>query len=291
MANLRGSSFDKQLQNVFYRLEAFRKGRHFTDDNLTHSLALAKKREMYAKDFKEYLEQKGITKGKINQYMSQDTIKDFLEQRTIELSPKSSLDYTTGFNSMLKGLEQANITIPANPSENDFLKNFREKFKAEKKELEIEKGRYIQNLDQKLSNLRAKSYESYVVAKLQSQTGLRVNEAREVVKNFEKYYNEQNSTLNGVIGKGNHMYQPKEISNQLAIEIQKIESVPTYDTYRANLKAVGIDKSHNFRVTYAKNSFENKLKQGVKKKEALRQVSKEINHHRESMTEYYLNRV
>jgi hypothetical protein len=291
MANLRGGTFDKQLTNVFYRLEAFKKGRHFSNDNLTHSLALAKKREMYARDFKEYLEQKGITEGKINKMLTEENVKEFIEQRTMNLSPKSSLDYTTGFNSMLKGLEQANITIPSNPTENDFLKNYREKFKEEKKELQFEKGRYIQNLDQKLSNLRAKNYESYVVAKLQSKTGLRVREAMEVVKNFEKYYNEQNSTLNGVIGKGNHEYQAKEISNQLALEIQKIEKNISYATYNQDLKAVGIDKSHNFRVTYAKNSFENKLKQGVEKKEALKQVSKEINHHRPSMTQYYLRRV
>jgi hypothetical protein len=41
---------------------------------------------------------------------------------------------------------------------------------------------------------------------LQAETGLRVAEALEVTKNFEKYYNQENSTLNGVIGKGNHEY-------------------------------------------------------------------------------------
>jgi hypothetical protein len=246
---------------------------------------------MYARDFKEYLEQKGIKEGKINQMLTKENVKKFIEQRTINLSPKSSLDYTTGFNSMLKGLEQANITIPANPTKNDFLKDFREKFKAEKKELQFEKGRYIQNLDQKLENLRAKNYESYVVAKLQSQTGLRVREAMEVTKNFEKYYNQENSTLNGVIGKGNHEYQAKEISNNLALEIQKIEKNISYATYNQDLKAVGIDKSHNFRVTYAKDLLEHKLEQGISYKEALREVSEEINHHRPEMTEYYLARV
>jgi hypothetical protein len=91
------------------------------------------------RDFKEYLEQKGITEGKINTYMTEQTIRDFLEQRVEHLSPISALDYTTGFNSLLKGLEQANITIPANPSRNDFLKDFRETFRSELKELEIER--------------------------------------------------------------------------------------------------------------------------------------------------------
>ena len=290
MANLRGGTFEKQIKDAFHRTLALGEGRHMKEDNFTHSLALAQKREMYLRDFKEYLEQKGITEGKLNTYMTEQTIRDFLEQRTEHLSPKSALDYTTGFNSLLKGLEQANITIPANPSRNDFLKDFRETFRSELKEIEIEKGRYIQNLDQKLAELREIRYESYVVAKIQSETGLRVNEALEVAKNFSNYYNPQNSTLEGVIGKGNHIYAPKEISYQLTQEIQKLENIPHYNTYRNDLQAVGINRSHDFRVTYAKDLLESKLEQGIEYKEALKEVSQEINHHRPEMTEYYLAR-
>jgi hypothetical protein len=290
MANLRGGTFEKQIKDAFHRTLAFKESRHMQQDNFTHSVALAQKREMYLRDFKEYLEQKGITEGKLNTYMTEQTIRDFLEQRTEHLSPKSALDYTTGFNSLLKGLEQANITIPANPSHNDFLKDFRETFRSELKTLEIESGRYIQNLNQKLVELREIRYESYVIAKLQSETGLRVNEALEVAKNFPNYYNPQNSTLEGVIGKGNHEYAPKTISYQLAQEIQKLEKIPHYNTYRNDLQAVGINRSHDFRVTYAKDLLENKLEQGIEYKEALKEVSQEINHHRPEMTEYYLAR-
>ena len=291
MANLRGGTFEKQIKDAFHRTLALGEGRHMKEDNFTHSLALAQKREMYLRDFKEYLEQKGITEGKLNTYMTEQTIRDFLEQRTEHLSPKSALDYTTGFNSLLKGLEQANITIPANPSRNDFLKDFRETFRSELKELEIESGRYIQNLDQKLEELKEIRFESYVIAKIQSETGLRVNEALEVAKNFPNYYNEQNSSLEGVIGKGNHEYAPKEISYQLAQEIQKLENIPHYNTYRNDLQEVGIDRSHDFRVTYAKDLLESKLEQGISYKEALKEVSQEINHHRPEMTEYYLAKI
>jgi len=195
MANLRGGTFQKQIRDAFYRTLAFKESRHMKEDNLTHSLAVADKRQMYLNDFKEYLEQKEIIEGKINQYMTEQNIKDFIEQRIMELSPKSALDYTTGFNSLLKGLEQANVTIPANPSENDFLKDFREVFKEEMKELEVESGRYIDNLEQKLEELKEIRYESYTIAKLQAETGLRVSEAMEMVKNFEKYYNPENNTF------------------------------------------------------------------------------------------------
>ncbi len=290
MANLRGGTFEKQIKDAFFRTLALGESRHMKEDNLTHSLALADKRQMYLNDFKQYLEQNGITEGKINQYMTEETIRDFIEQRTMELSPKSALDYTTGFNSLLKGLEQANITIPANPSENDFLKDFREVFREEMKELEVESGRYIENLDQKLEELKEIRYESYVIAKLQSETGLRVNEAMEVAKNFSKYYNEESGKLEGVIGKGNHEYAPKEISYQLAQEIQKMENIPHYNTYNKDLKEVGINRSHDFRVTYAKDLLQHKLEQGKEYKVALKEVSQEINHHRPEMTEYYLAR-
>ena len=290
MANLRGGSFDKQIKDAFHRLVAFGESRHMREDNLTHSLALAEKRAMYLKDFKEYLEQKGITEGKLNAYMTQERIREFIEQRTLDLNPKTALDYTAGFNSLLKGLEQANVTIPANPTQTDFLKDFRDSFRSELKELEIERGRYIQNLGQKLQELKEIRYESYVVAKLQAQTGLRVSEALEVAKNFDRYYNPQKATIENVIGKGNHVYAPKAIDHHLAKEIQKMATIPHYNTYRQDIRQVGIERSHDFRVTYAKNLLERKLEEGRSYKEALKEVSKEINHHRPSMTEYYLMR-
>jgi len=290
MANLRGGNFDKQIKDAFYRTLKLGEGRHLKEDNFTHSLALSEKRSMYLKDFKEFLQEKGIQEGKLNKLMTQQNIKSFLEARVSDLSPKSSLDYTTGFNSLLKALEQANITIPAEPSKNDFLKDFREQFRSEMKLMKYETNRYINNMQEKLEQLREIRYESAVIARLQYETGLRVSEAQEVVKNFDKYFDKENSTINGVIGKGNHMYQPKEISPQLAKEIQKVEKIPSKSTYARDLKSVEIDRSHNFRVTFTKNSLVSKLEQGKKYKESLKEVSKEINHHRSNMTEYYLNR-
>ena len=111
MANLRGGTFEKQIKDAFHRTLALGEGRHMKEDNFTHSLALAQKREMYLRDFKEYLKQKGITEGKLNTYMTEQTIRDFLEQRTEHLNPKSALDYTTGFNSLLKGLNALFVVL------------------------------------------------------------------------------------------------------------------------------------------------------------------------------------
>ena len=290
MANLKGGSFDKQVKDAFFKVLRLGTGRHLKEDNYTHSLAVADKRKMYLKDFSNFLKQKGICTGKINQHMTEENVKDFLEKRTIDLHPKSALDFTTGFNSLLKGLQQAKINIPSDPINRDFLKDYREIFRSEMKQIEVINNRYIQDTDEKLDKLRDIRFESYVIGKLQLTTGLRVNEAREVVQNFNKYYNPQSSELVGIIGKGNHIYEPKEIDPKLALEIQKMGHIPNYNTYRQDLKEVGIPKSHDFRVTYSKNLLQDKLEQGVSYKQALRKVSREINHHRPEMTEYYLKR-
>ena len=290
-ANLQGGSFQKQVDNAFYRILALGEGRHMKiGDNKTHSIQLAKKRQMYLQDFKKFVEKNGITEGKLNKYMSEEIVKDFLTERTDNLSAKSALDYCTGFNSLLKALEQTKVYIPSTPTNKDFLKSFREELRAEMKEMQIETGRYIQGIEEKLNELREINYESYVVARIQENTGLRVAEALEVAKNFEKYYNKENQTLNGVIGKGNHEYAPKTIDYQLTQEIQKVENIPTYSVYREDLKEIGINRSHDIRLSYAKNLFQQKLEQGVSYQEALKQVSKELNHHRPEMTTYYLNR-
>ena len=96
--------------------------------------------------------------------------------------------------------------------------------------------------------------------------------------------------LDGIVGKGNHQYAPKLINYQLAQEIQKMENIPHYNTYNKDLKEVGVNRSHDFRVTYAKDLLQQKLEEGKEYKEALKEVSEEINHHRPEMTEYYLNR-
>ena len=290
-ANLKGGTFEKQITNAFYRTLALGESRHMKlNDNKTHSLELAKKRQMYLNDFKKFLEEKGVNKGKINQYMSEEVVKNFIEERTENLSAKTALDYTAGFNSLMKAIQQTQVYVPANPSENDFLKPLREEFRSEMRELEVQTGRYIQDLPQRLEELKQISYESYVVARIQETTGLRVAEALEVAKNFENYYNQNNNTLENVIGKGNHMYEPKAINYQLALEVQKMENVPTYSAYREDLSQVGIARSHDIRLSYAKDLFQQKLEQGVSYQDALVEVSKELNHHRSQMTLYYLNR-
>jgi hypothetical protein len=288
MANLRGGNFEKQVKDAFHRLQAFNQSRYMQSDNLTHSLALASKRETYLQDFQNFLKDKGIQQGKLNTYMTSEMVKDFLSLRTSDLSAKSSLDYVTGFNSMLKGLEQQIITIPANPSKNDFLQDMRQELKTELKNQDFTKNRAVDNLSSKLEALEAKDFNVSVIAQVQSELGLRVSEAFELVSNPDKYIKDE--AIQHLIGKGNHEYNLKPIQEQLVLKIQKIDNLPTYANYLQALKEVGISKSHDLRISYAKSLYKQKIVEGLNHKEAMKVTSQELNHHRAEITQYYLAR-
>ena len=289
MGNLRGSTFQKQIKNALYRLDARGSKRYGTNSRLTHSNALYQKREMYLRDFANYLSSKGIDQGKLNNYFKEEYISDFLNNRLSELSPKSALDYTTGFNSMLTGLEQTKVTI--DKSVHNTLREYTQDYRTEFNQVkgDYETGRAIQDTNYFLNNLEQIRESSSVIAELQLETGLRVNEALEVARNFDNYYNQENNTLEGIIGKGGQEYPIKEISPELAYKLQNLNETPSYSTYYNDLKELD-HKPHDLRITYAQETYNQLKEQGYSHKEALKLTSQELNHHRESITLYYLAR-
>ena len=288
MANLKGSSFDKQIRNALIRLDARGTKRYGTNSRLTHSNSLYQKREMYLKDFAKYLSNKGI-EGKMNSYFEEKHLNEFLNERLSELSPKSGLDYSSGFSSMLQGLEQKNVSIDR--SAFNTLKEFTSDYRREFNEIKgsFESGRAIGDTKTFLTNLAEIRESSSVIAELQLETGLRISEAMEVVKNFNDYYQPLNSEIMGVIGKGGQEYLPKNITPELAEKLNNLEKIPSYSSYYKDLKELG-EKPHNFRISFAKNFFEEIREKGYSYQEALKKVSEELNHHREAITLYYLAR-
>ena len=288
MGNLKGGSFDKQIRNALIRLDARGQGRYKTDSRKTHSNALAKKREMYLKDFARFAESRGL-EGKLNNLMTQENLTEFLNNRLQDLSPKSALDYTTGFNSMLRGLEQTRVNINKDAYNilREYTSDYRAEFNATKNDYEV--GRAIENTQAFLNNLQEIREGSAVVAQLQLETGLRSSEALEVAKNFSSYYNEQNNTIEGIIGKGGQEYPAKEISPELTHKLQNLQETPSYSTYYRDVQSIE-HKTLDLRKTYTKELYNSLKEQGYSHKEALKEVSREINHHRESITLYYLAR-
>jgi len=288
MGNLKGSTFEKQIKNALIRLDARGTKRFGTDSRLTHSNALYRKREMYLRDFAKFAERKGL-EGKLNKLITQENIIEFMNERLSELSPKAALDYTNGFNSMLSGLEQTKVSIDKNVHNvlKEYTSDYRAEFNTTKGEFET--GRAITDTQGFLGNLSEIRESSSVIAELQLQTGLRVSEALEVAKNFNDYYNPQNGTLEGIVGKGGQEYPVKEISPELAYKLQNISQVPSYASYYADIKELN-HKPHDLRITYAQETYNKFKEEGYSNREALQITSKELNHHREAITLYYLAR-
>ena len=285
MANLKGGSYDKQIRDGFMRLVAFGKSRHGDKDSLTHSDGLATKREQYFRDYKKFAEENNFTQ-KLNLTMTDENITNFLNQRTQNLATSSSENYTRGFSSMLEGLKSKNITIPVSK---DIFDSKVKEIKANATN-QIITGRAIQKPTQIISSLYEKRFESGVLAQIQNDLGVRIAESYKIASDIDRYYNPDNGKIENLIGKGNHIYSPKSISDALVAKIRAITTLPSQNTYRNDLKEYGV-KSHDFRYTYVAKEFSEKINNGVEYKKALTEVSQEINHKRSSMTLRYLARV
>ena len=285
MANLKGGSFEKQIKDAFHRLEAFGVGRVDKNDNLTHSDKLAEKREMYLKDISDYFTSQNLN-DKLNTLLTKDNLDKFFNQRLEDLSTKTQENYLRGFSSMLKGLEQQNINIPVHLEDKDF---FDDKVKGIKDQAEtIIENRYIDDVKDVIKNLYEDRTISGLIAQTQYELSIRQAEAFELLKNPNKYI--ENGRVENLIGKGNHSYDSKEISFELEQKLlNNQKQLISKSTYYEDLKKYNIS-SHDFRFTSARDKFEEKINSGISEKEAKLQISSELNHKREEITDYYLNR-
>ena len=285
MANLKGGNFQKQIKDAFHRLEAFGIGRVGKTDNLTHSDKLGKKRLMYLKDIANYFTSQNLT-DKLNTLMTKDNLDKFFNQRLENLSIKTQENYLRGFSSMLKGLEQQNIYIPLHYEDKNF---FDDRVKTIKDQYEtIIENRYVDNVENVISNLYKDRYISGLIAECQYELSIRQAEAFELVSNPLKYI--QNGYIENLVGKGNHIYEPKEISFELEQKLlNNQEELISKTTYYNDLQKYDIS-SHDFRFTSARDKFEEKINSGISEKEAKLQISEILNHKREEITDYYLKR-
>ena len=284
MANLKGGTYEKQLKDAFHRLEAFGKGRHGNNDHLTHSDGLASKREMYLNDYKEFAEQNGFT-NKLNETMNNENISIFLNQRLEGLKHSTQNNYIRGLNSMLKGLQESNIAIPCESAVLDSkVEAIRTMATADTRT-----GLAIANLSHKVEQLYEKRFETGVLSEVMENLGIRISESYELVKNIDTYYNSFNGTIENLVGKGNHIYIEKTISSELFERIKACDALPSQNTLRNDLKEVGINNPHLIKFTFAKNEFEKRINEGMEYHQALREVSQELNHSRESMSLFYLS--
>lgn len=285
MANLKGGNFEKQIKDAFHRLESFGVSRVGKNDNLTHSDKLAEKRNMYLSDISKFFQSKNL-EGKLNTHLTKDNLDKFFNERFETLSIKTQENYIRGISSMLKGLSDQNIHIPLHYEDKDFFDN-RVSILKDQSEIIIE-NRYIDNVENIISNLYEDRAISGLIAQCQYDLSIRQEEAFELVSNPLKYI--QNGYVENLIGKGNHIYEPKEIFFELEQKLlNNTDELISKTTYYNDLQKYDIS-SHDFRFTSARDKYEEKINSGISEKEAKLQISEMLNHKREEITNYYLAR-
>lgn len=286
MPNLRGGSFQKQAKDCFHRLQAFGKSRAGKDDHLTHSDKLAEKREMYIRDFVGYLERNEI-EGKLNVLMNQENLNGFFSARLEGLASKTQEDMLRGYSSLLQGLHEQNIFVPIQIENSTYFDDYVSQIKQDKPD-EIIENRYIENVDMMINVLYEDRYISGLIADTQYSLGIRQAEAFELILSPEKYIDD--GIISNLIGKGNHTYGPKEIPFELEQKILNYEGeMIDKSTYYRDLHKYDLS-SHDFRFTYARDSYEEKIASGISEDQAKLEVSFSLNHKRLSISEYYLAR-
>jgi integrase len=189
---------------------------------------------------------------------------------------------------MIEGLKNRNITIEV--SKDYFAKKVQEL--RDQGEIRVVKtNQAIKDIDNTLNQIYDARYETGVYAEVMYELGIRSSEAIELIKHPEKYiitlhnrYEVQN-----LIGKGNHTYEAKKISVKLINKIESIVKLPSKSTLSRDLKKLDINP-HQFRYSFAKNETDHLYKSGLTHKNVLRKVSKDLNHKRGEMTNYYIKR-
>ncbi len=284
MANLRGGTWDKQIRNALMRMEKFGVSRHNTESTGAHSLAVFEKRKMYLNDFKKFAENNNLS-GKLNTLMTQENISNFLNSRLENLSANTSESLLRGFGAMVNDLRNNNIDISLD-------KNiFNEKVLEIKNNahIEVRLNRAVDNPNRIINNLYEKHYASGVISDAQLELGLRLSEAIELTRNLDKYLDRDIDTVSSLIGKGGQPYRIKEISQSLVSKIEAIDKHISKSTYMSDLRGEGIT-SHDFRYSFATNTYNEQIAQGKSYQEALIFTSREMNHNRGEITRYYLSK-
>jgi len=291
VSNLRGGSFEKQISSAQHKLRNFGVKKHGRMSKKTSSFGLEKKRGTILRDLKEYFERVEFPPDKLNKLMTDENISRFLDNRLEGLSQSSQINYLGTLNSMIEGLREVNITIDFD--NNKLISRVDEIKKSVPKDT-IKMDRSIANIDKVGREMYDKGYESGVIFELLKESGLRISEGFDVVNHLDRYYNEENGTLECIKGKGGRLYDPKEISQVMVEKIRRVSvaEMPSQNTFRSHLKDVAGQNitPHDIRFTYAKDLFVGKVREGMEYNQTMSKVSKELGHSRSSMTAFYLKR-
>jgi len=285
MANLKGSTYEKQIKDALIRLDARGTKKHTQkSQHYTHSNRLYEARTKLLNDFAKFMKTQEGAPKKLNNAFTPKNIENFLKSKEFKVG-SSKITYARTFSGLLKGLENANITITEGKIDQALSKI--DKIVTETRQImpKLEKtGRYIPkyNFVQISQNLAPK-YE--IVAKLQYRYGFRSSEAVKIANNPQQYI--KNNKIVGVKGKGGKLYAPKKIDQTTLKQLQSNDKKIAKSSYTKAIKEAFGQRAHDLRLSYAVNKQNELINRGHVHREAELKVSQEMNHERTEITRYY----
>ncbi len=284
MANLKGSSFQKQIRDALIRLDArgIKRTGNARFDGLAHSHAVLKKRKQILKEFSRYLDAKGFF-AKLNLLMTPGNIEMFLIQRTDMMVLSTIENYIANFSALIKGLRLKNITV-AETTDYEFFQRLKDQLGRPDPTI-YKTGRYM---DEKsvLRMLDRLPHRSKIVAIIQYKLCFRASEALLIANNPSKYL--INLTIIDVKGKGGQVYPDKPVDSELAELIYSALPISRSTYYRDQRKALqGKNRPHDLRLSHICDLYDSLRDAGESHEQSMTKASKASNHHRSSVTGGY----
>lgn len=274
MANLKGSTFAKQIKDASIRMNALGTGKS-SDSKDAHSMRTLENRTSILNDFSRFAESQNLT-GKLNEIMTTGNMENFLNDRLNGLSVETKETYIRSLGATVESLKNNNINISVSGRDFDSRVNeMKENYVPV-----VETGRALDSKQDFINALHGKSFNSAVMAETQLELGIRVSEAHKLVNDLERYINPNTGMVEGLKGKGGRIYEPKPISLDLVAKIRDSEPI-SVRAYQKHLQNLGV-KSHDLRYTVAKELNELGMSKG--------DIATYLNHNRQEITNYYLDR-
>lgn len=285
MANLKGSTVQKQCNDALIRLDA--RGTKRTGearfDGQAHSHAVFEKRKQLLKDFSQFSSSEGYS-GKLNLLMTPEIIAKFLLERTSGMALSSIENYIANFSALVKALRFKNITIPEK-TDYEFFQRLKDQLGRPDPTV-YQTGRYMHE-NAVLSMLELLPHRSKVVATLQYKLCFRASEALLIANNPKKYLSNE-FIISGVKGKGGQVYPDKSIDSEFAELIHSSITISRATYYRDQRKALlGKNRPHDLRLSHICDLYDSLRDAGEPHESSMLKASKSSNHHRPSMTASY----
>ena len=229
--------------------------------------------------------------GRVLENVNADTMKEFIDKKLEDgLSGASANTYISELARISDNLNQLGVDTVSRAEITDYRNELKEDYNLQSEHI----NRAYENASEIVSSM----YENTAYglsSELQYELGLRADDA----SNSEKWSINEDGSLHIENSKGGIEYDTKVLNEDLLEKVREAieqDYKVAYEDYREALKdAVNENNeewhgTHGLRYDFAQERFEELKEQGLNDNEALAEVSLEMGHSREEITEHYLCR-